>query len=336
MNSFGKIFRVSIFGESHGVAIGVVLDGVSAGLPLAAEDFTEDLARRRSGARGTTSRKESDVPEVVSGFLDGRTTGAPLTLLFRNENTRSEDYNKLREHPRPSHADWVAMQKFGGFADYRGGGHFSGRLTLALVAAGVVAKKMLSGVKIETRILSTGNADSPEDFSREVEQAMAAGDSVGGVIECRAEGVPVGIGEPFFDTAESIISHLLFAIPAVRGVEFGTGFRAARMRGSEHNDPIMDAAGNTATNHAGGIVGGITNGNPLVVRVAVKPTSSIGAPQQTFNTATGRVEELRVGGRHDAAIVLRAPVVVEAAVAIALTDLMLVGKGTGMLTGSGR
>lgn len=321
MNSFGRKFRVSIFGESHGQAVGVVLDGVPPGIELSEGDFTADLDRRRSGARGTTPRKESDLPKIVSGVFNGVTTGAPLTILFVNENTLSGDYKNLITHPRPSHADWVAMQKYGGFADYRGGGHFSGRLTLGLVAAGVVAKRILKGVCVRSELLEVGGCRDAARFAEIVEQAMSDSDSVGGVIECVAEGVDVGLGEPFFDSVESVIAHLLFSVPAVKGVEFGAGFEMARKRGSENNDPIIDTNGRTLTNNSGGINGGITNGNQIVVRVAVKPTPSISTRQQTLNTESGQVEELRIKGRHDACIALRAGVVVEAAVAIALADL---------------
>lgn len=326
MNSFGRVFRLSMFGESHGQSIGVVLDGVPPGIELAEENFTADLDRRRSGARGTTTRKERDIPRIVSGLFEGRTTGAPLTILFDNENTRSSDYKELTAHPRPSHADWVAMKKYGGFSDYRGGGHFSGRLTLALVAAGVVAKSILKEVSIGSRIMEIGGCGDPAKFDQVVEAAMKDGDSVGGVIECSASGVPVGLGEPFFDSAESIISHLLFSIPAVKGVEFGSGFGSAKLRGNENNDPIISPDGTTATNNAGGIVGGITNGNDLIVRVAVKPTPSISRAQTTLNISSGAVEEFAIHGRHDACIALRASVVVESAVAIALCDLAMVKK----------
>lgn len=323
MNSFGHNFRLTIFGESHGPAIGVVVDGVPAGIALGISDFENDLNRRRSGAAGTTPRTESDKPEILSGVLDGHTTGAPLAIIFRNENTRSGDYSHLAQHPRPGHADRVAGEKFGGFNDLRGGGHFSGRLTLALVAAGVVAKKIIAPTLPSAKITELGGSTQPEEWDNIIDNAAADGDSVGGIIECRTEGMPVGLGEPFFDSLESIIAHLAFAIPGVRGVEFGDGFGAARMRGSEHNDLIISADGTTATNGAGGINGGISNGNPLVFRVAVKPTSSISRQQQTYNFATEQVEPLSIGGRHDICIALRAAVVVEAIAAIALADLSL-------------
>ena len=326
MNSFGRIFRVSIFGESHGTNVGVIVDGCPAGIALSENDLSDDLARRKSGAKGTTPRQESDKPRIVSGLFNGYTTGAPLTILFDNENTRSGDYSHLTTHPRPGHADWVAAQKFNGFQDYRGGGHFSGRITLGLVAAGVIAKKTLDGVQIDARIRELGGCNDPAQFDQIVEEAIDRQDSVGGIVECTVKGAPAGWGEPFFDSAESFISHAVFAIPAIKGIEFGAGFAAARMRGSENNDPIVEASGKTATNHAGGINGGISNGNPIVFRAAVKPTPSISTPQQTLNLENEKIEDLVVKGRHDACIALRVPVVVEAVTAIALADLALVHR----------
>jgi chorismate synthase len=322
MNSFGRIFRISIFGESHGPAIGVTIDGCPAGIPLSIDDFGADLSRRRAGKEGTTPRVEDDMPEIVSGWFNGHTTGAPLTILFRNKDTRSGDYANLKDTPRPGHADFVARQKFNGFNDYRGGGHFSGRLTLTLVAAGVIAKKIIPKISINALLIEAGGST---DIADAVRRAKEAGDSIGGVVECRAAFIPVGYGEPFFDSVESVISHLAFAIPAIKAIEFGSGFAAARMTGSQHNDPIIDGNGRTSTAHAGGITGGITNGNELVFRVAVKPTSSIAKPQQTFNFSTRSVEELKIEGRHDVCIALRVPVVLEAITAIALADLMMVG-----------
>ncbi len=324
MNSFGKVFRVSLWGESHGVQIGVSVDGVRAGLELTTEDFTTDLDRRRSGAKGTTPRKESDTPKIVSGAFNDRTTGAPLTIVFDNENTISKDYKGLTTHFRPSHSDRVANVKYGGYQDYRGGGHFSGRITLPLVAAGVVAKKMLgAGVSISSEIIELGGESDKSKFEEIVARAVKSLNSVGGIIECRVKGIPTGIGEPFFDSVESVMSHLLFSIPAVKGVEFGAGFEATKRSGSENNDNIIDADGTTESNNEGGINGGIANGNEIVVRVAIKPTASISSAQLTYNTESGEVEPLVIHGRHDACIALRAGVVVEAAVAIALTDLML-------------
>ncbi len=323
MNRFGTQFRLALWGESHGPQIGLTIDGVPAGMALSADDFAADLARRRScGTAGTTPRQEKDEPQIVAGIYKGYTTGAPLTLVFANSDTRPDDYEALTGHDRPSHADRVAWECSGGFNDPRGGGHFSGRLTLALVAAGAVAKKLLpETVRFATHVAEIGGCTDPARFGEIVRAAAADGDSVGGIVECRAEGIPAGWGEPFFDSAESLTAHLLFAIPGVKGVEFGSGFAAARMRGSEHNDPILDAAGRTATNHAGGIVGGLTNGNELVVRAAFKPTASIAREQTTYNRTTGRTEPLAIGGRHDACIALRGAAAVEAAVAIALADL---------------
>lgn len=323
MNTFGNQFRLALFGESHGEALGILIDGLPAGIPLDEADFKNDLARRRSGAAGTTPRRESDHVRIAAGLYEGRTTGAPLALLFTNENTRPGDYDRFAHHFRPSHADWVAREKFRGLNDPRGGGHFSGRLTLPLTAAGVVAKKLLDGVRFTTRLTEVGGECDPARFETVLREAAAAGDSVGAVAECRAEGCGVGWGEPFFDTAEGLIAHLLYAVPGIKGVEFGDGFAAARLRGSEHNDPILNAAGTTATNHAGGVAGGILNGNPLIVRAAFKPTASIAREQFTFDAATGRQEPLAIGGRHDVCIAIRGAAAVEAAVAIALADLKL-------------
>lgn len=320
MNSFGRLFRVHIFGESHGDCVGVTIDGCPAGMDLSADDFIADIDRRKPGAKGTTPRKEDDIPQIKTGLFNGKTTGAPITILFENNNTRSADYEKLRTVPRPGHADFVASKKFGGHEDYRGSGHFSGRLTVCLVAAGVIAKKILGAVKIEASILEIGGETDQE---KGLQKAIDAKDSIGGIIECRATGLPVGLGEPFFDSAESMISHAVFAIPAVRGIEFGTGFGAARMFGSQHNDAIEDISGKTVTNHAGGIVGGLTNGNEMIFRIAIKPTSSTPIEQHTLNIETGTVEAFSVKGRHDLCIALRVPVILEAVSAMVLADLLI-------------
>ncbi|MEN9371206.1 MAG: hypothetical protein RL152_640 [Bacteroidota bacterium] len=321
MNQFGKLFTVNIFGESHGESVGVVIDGCPAGMPLSVEDFIEDTERRKGGMqKGTTPRQEEDLPLFKSGVFNGKTTGAPLTLLFENKNTRSGDYEKQRAVPRPGHADFVAHEKFGGFEDYRGGGHFSGRLTLCLVAAGVVAKKMLSPLKIVSTITEIGGES---DIEKGLQKAIEQKDSVGGIVECRVENLPIGLGEPFFESVESLLAHAVFAIPAVRGVEFGTGFKAASMFGVDHNDAIENKEGKTRTNHAGGIVGGITNGNELVFRIAIKPTSSTPKEQQTYNWETGQVDSFAVRGRHDLCIALRVPPVLEGITAMVLADLML-------------
>lgn len=488
MNSFGRIFRVHIFGESHGESVGIVIDGCPAGLALSADDLLPDLERRKGGKqKGTTPRQEADYPFFKSGLFNGKTTGAPITIIFDNSNTRSSDYEKQRSFPRPGHADWVAHQKYGGNEDYRGGGHFSARLTTGLVAVGAIAKKLLNTIKTspqtplrgrgafgdsdqpgyitntadQWRILSDfakqnrKNATEAEDklwqevrnrkidgfkfrrqhpiagyipdfvclekkliveidgdyhtedeqakydkarnewlkehsyslirfkndevlkqmpdvlkkinetlssikeenfkvsdsgssspLERELEgevsitatvteingesdlekglqNAIDAKDSVGGIVECRVNGLPVGLGEPFFDSVESQIAHISFSIPAVKGIEFGSGFAAAKMFGSQHNDAIENMEGKTRTNHAGGIVGGITNGNELVFRIAIKPTASTPKQQNSLNWDTGKVEDFSVKGRHDLCVALRAPVILEAATAIALVDLLL-------------
>lgn len=326
MNSFGRLFRVHIFGESHGESVGVNIDGCPAGLALPLEDFLPDLERRKGGMqKGTTPRKEDDLPIFKSGIFNDTSTGSPITILFENKNTRSGDYEKQRAVPRPGHADFVAHTKFGGFEDYRGGGPFSARLTVGLVAAGVIAKKMMSGVRVEAKILEIGGE---ADLDKGLQKAIEAKDSIGGIIECRVQGLPIGLGEPFWDSVESILAHAVFAIPAVKGVEFGSGFAAARMFGSQHNDAIEDMSGRTRTNHAGGIVGGITNGNELVFRIAIKPTSSTPKEQQTLNWETGQQEIFSVKGRHDLCVALRAPVIVEAVTAIVLADLWLLEQRT--------
>jgi chorismate synthase len=322
MNAFGRLFKIAIFGESHGESVGLNIDGCPAGLPLTVEDFLVDIERRKGGnQKGTTPRKEDDLPIFKSGVFNSKTTGAPITILFENNNTRSGDYEKQRAIPRPGHADFVAHQKYGGFEDFRGGGHFSGRLTVALVAVGVIAKKLLSGIKIVSTITEIGGIADPEAG---LQRAIDAKDSVGGIVECRVSGLPASLGEPFFDSVESVLAHAVFAIPAVRGIEFGTGFAAAKMFGSDHNDAIEDNTGKTRTNHAGGIVGGITNGNELVFRIAIKPTSSTPKLQQTLNWETNQVESFSVKGRHDLCIALRVPVVLEAVTAMVLADLMMI------------
>ena len=356
MNSIGRRFRVSIFGESHGELIGVTLDGVPAGIELSEQDFEKDILRRKSGAKGTTPRIEADAPMIVSGVYEGHTTGAPLTVVFRNTNTHSSDYSLFSAMPRPGHADLTAALKWDDCQDPRGGGHFSGRLTLPIVAAGVVAKKVLADATIlddtpvsedgvEARIVELGGIPAPSrqlssfqqpaqspaspqpeglypEWKQAIDAAINEGDSLGAVIECIVNTIDPGYGEPFWDSIESAISHAVFSIPGVRGIEFGDGFGAARMKGSEHNDPI-GPGGRPTKNGAGGINGGITNGAPIVFRVAFKPTASIRKAQHTFNFATGQEDVLEVPGRHDVCFALRAPVVVEAMTAIVLADMAL-------------
>lgn len=325
MNSFGRIFKVSIFGESHGAALGAVVDGVRAGIKLDAASLEADILRRKSGGKGTTPRIEGDEPEILSGVLEGYTTGAPLAILFRNTNVRSGDYDALKEVPRPGHADYTASVKWNGFNDPRGGGHFSGRLTLPLVAAGVIAK-LQTGFDYSAEVIEIGGETCKDKWDGLLSSASAEGDSLGGVVKCRIEGVPAGLGEPFFDSVESLISHAMFSIPGVRGVEFGDGFAASRMKGSEHNDPFVLEGSTVATskNGSGGVNGGLTNGAPIVFRVAFKPTSSIAKGQDTLNVKSGETVRLNVPGRHDVCFALRTPVVVEALSAIVLADLQLV------------
>lgn len=326
MNSFGRVFRVHIFGESHGNCVGINIDGCPAGLPLTVDDFIIDIERRKPGAKGTTPRKEDDIPNIINGVFNCKTTGAPITILFENNNTRSADYEKQKAVPRPGHADFVAAKKFGGYEDYRGGGHFSGRLTVCLVAAGVIAKKILQYNIAATKIDVVANLleiGGEADIEKGLQKAIDAKDTIGGIVECIVTGLPIGLGEPFFNTAESLISHAVFAIPAVKGIEFGAGFAAAKMYGIQHNDALENSTGKTFTNHSGGIVGGITNGNNLVCRIAIKPTSSTPKLQQTLNVATNQLEDFSVKGRHDLCIALRVPVVLEAVIAFVLADMML-------------
>lgn len=323
MNNFGRIFRISIFGESHGNGVGITVDGCPSGISLTTKDLLIDLLRRKAGAPGTTTRKEDDKPTILSGTFKGKTTGAPITIVFQNKNIQSADYNILSDTHRPGHADFVAKTKFDQYNDYRGGGHFSGRITLGLVVAGVIAKKIINPVNIEAKIFSIGGKTN---FETTIKDAITQQDSIGGIVECRANNLPVGWGEPFFDSVESMISHLIFSIPATKGVEFGSGFESAKMKGSQHNDTFMDINGKTSTNYAGGINGGITNGNELVFRVAIKPTSSIAKEQYSLNFKKNCMENIKIEGRHDACIALRTPVIIEAATAIALADLKLMDK----------
>ena len=367
MNSFGRIFRISLFGASHAPLLGVDIEGCPAGIALGREVFEPDLARRRGGTPGTTSRTECDIPFIERGCQKGYTTGEALSIFFENRNIRREDYSVFRTQPRPGHADWVALQKYGNACDRSGGGIFSGRMTLPLVAAGVVAKRLLQReypqIQLSAGLLEVGGrsvlasaiqeraagdglgevikeakaADEWGEVNRRgqairdrlgrlIKEAKAAGDSLGGVIGCRVAGVPVGLGEPFFDSVESCISHLAFSIPGIKGIEFGAGFASARMCGSEHNDCYMDAQGHTATNHAGGISGGVTNGNELIFRVAVKPTPSISRAQETFDFALNQMAPLSIKGRHDTCFALRLSVVIEAITAIVLADFSLINK----------
>ena len=328
MNRFGTRFVVSIFGESHGPLVGITIDGCLPGLSIDADDFKIDLNRRRGGTSlGTTSRSETDLPHFVSGIFNGKTTGAPLTIVFYNEDKRSSDYEKLRNIPRPGHADFVASKKFNGFEDYRGGGHFSGRMTVCLVAAGVVAKKQLNALLPSTNPVSivavVEEVGGYTDITKGIEYAIEQNDSVGGIVSCSISNLPIGIGEPFFNSVESVIAHAAFSIPAIKGIEFGSGFNASKLKGSQHNDALLNESGKTKTNHAGGCVGGISNGNDIVFRVAVKPTSSTPKAQESFNIQSEKMEAFQIEGRHDLCIALRVPPVLEAIAAISIADLLM-------------
>ncbi|MGN0522220.1 MAG: chorismate synthase [Eubacterium sp.] len=353
---FGNNIKLSIFGESHGIAIGCVIDGLPAGVKLDMEKIYKDMARRAPGKdKFSTPRLEKDIPNIISGVLDDVTTGAPLAMIIENTNTRSGDYSNLMTVPRPSHSDYPAYVKYNGFNDIRGGGHFSGRLTAPLVFAGAVAKQILDekGITVGAHIskigavndesfdknnikkelleelssknFSTISNEAEEKMREEIEKARLECDSIGGEIECAAIGLPVGIGANIFSTVESQLSSILFAIPAVKGVEFGAGFDFADMRGSQANDPYVVENGRIAlkSNNNGGVLGGMSTGAPIVLRVAVKPTASIAKPQQSVNLQTMENETLVVKGRHDPCIVPRAVAVVEAAVAFGLLDLMM-------------
>ena len=361
-NTFGTSVAVTLFGESHGEMIGAVLDGMAPGVEVDEAFIAHQMDLRRSVNALSTARKEPDAVRIVSGVVDGRTTGTPITLLIENTNTRSKDYASMRDLVRPGHADYTAEQKYHGYQDARGGGHFSGRITAGLVAAGAIALTALKsrGIYVGTHIASCGgvkdrafgdlmndiNTLSDKEFAvldenaaNAMQDAIAAaraeGDSVGGVLETAVIGLPAGVGEPWFDTVESVLSHILFGIPAVKGVEFGDGFALADMKGSEANDPfrMVDGRVVTSTNRAGGILGGITSGMPLVVRCAIKPTPSIYKEQETVDVAKGENAPLQIHGRHDPAIVHRARVVVDSAVAIALCDLLALRYGTDWLRG---
>lgn len=320
MNTFGRIFRVSVFGESHGPQIGVTLDGVPEGLELNEADFEEDIARRAPTGAAGTSRKEEDLPHILSGVFDGHTTGAPLTIVFDNRNFDSGDYVNFDAIPRPGHADYVASVKWDWNNDPRGGGHFSGRLTLPIVAAGVIAKKVLDGMSFDAKLIEVGGCGNRLKWSEMISAAATEGDSLGGVVECVIDNVPIGLGEPFWDSVESLISHAIFSIPGVRGIEFGDGFKASTMKGSEHNDPFGPEG--PLKNGSGGVNGGISNGAPLHFRVAFKPTSSISKTQRTYNFEKERMDSLSVKGRHDVCFAQRTPVIVEAMAAIVLADLV--------------
>ena len=357
-SSYGENFRISIFGESHAAAIGVTMEGLPAGSPIDSGTLQAFLERRAPGRDAfSTSRREADAPEFLCGVKNGVATGAPITAIIRNADTRSNDYASLANVPRPGHADYPAEVKFGGFQDRAGGGHFSGRLTAPLVAAGAIVASALAqkGIVIgthihtlaqikdrafqdlnedievlKTRLFPVLDASAAKQMQSAIEDVANDGDSVGGILETAVTGLPAGVGEPWFDTVEGVLSHALFSIPAIKGVEFGAGFGFASMRGSEANDPFSVENGQirTATNHNGGINGGITNGMPVLFRCAVKPTPSIFLPQTSVDAQTMREETLELKGRHDPAIIHRARAVVDAVTALVLYDLLAQRFGT--------
>lgn len=362
-NTFGNALTVTLFGESHGEAIGAVIDGIAPGIKIDKTYIDEKLALRSPSGNLSTARKEPDNYSLVSGVYNGYTTGTPITVIIPNENTVSKDYAALKDTPRPGHADYTAECKYHGFQDYRGGGHFSGRITAALVAVGAILSPALfsKGIKIGTHILKLhgisdrnfDNIDSDIDMlskkqfpvlsktaekemKNEIEKARAEGDSVGGILESVISGVPEGVGEPWFDSVESIISHILFSIGGIKGIEFGKGFELANMLGSEANDPLTVENGKiaTKTNNNGGINGGITNGMPITVRCAVKPTPSIYKEQNTVSLKENKDTKIKIEGRHDPAIIHRARAVVDAALAIAVADMLTVKFGTDYLSNS--
>ncbi len=352
-NSYGHNITVTLSGESHGEALCVIIDGIKAGTPIRSDFIAHKLSLRRPSGKISTPRTEKDEFSIISGVFEGRATGSSITVIIPNTNTKSADYSKTRFIPRPSHADYVAAVKYGGYEDYRGGGHFSGRVTAALVVAGAIAEDMLalSGIKILTHISSLGGvsdrpfSDLSEDYllvkdsqfpvlsqdaadkmKAKIEASSAEGDSIGGILETAIVGAPIGLGEPFFDSVESRLSHLLFSVPSVKGVEFGLGFGFGAAKGSEANDGFSVFGGRvtTKTNNNGGINGGLTNGMPIVFRTAIKPTPSISKPQESFDIRSLESMELEIKGRHDPCIVHRAAVVVSSCAALAIADLMSV------------
>lgn len=352
---WGSKIKLSIFGESHGNAIGITIDGLPAGFSIDMDKIMMEMSRRAPGKSSlSTPRKESDIPEILSGYFEGKTTGTPLCAIIRNSNTKSKDYSKLKDVMRPGHADYTGAVRYKGFNDYRGGGHFSGRITAPLVFAGAICKQILEvkGIIVSAHINSIGkikdcsflegdisdellnsfkekelpliNTKLENEMRQEILRARSSGDSIGGTIECAILGVSPGIGDPFFDSVESTLAHLMFSVPAVKGIEFGKGFDISKMRGSEANDEYYLENGNikTKTNNNGGILGGITNGMPIIFNVAIKPTASIFKEQNTVNIVTMEETTLCIEGRHDPCIVQRALPVIEAVAAIGITELM--------------
>ncbi|MFU8792651.1 MAG: chorismate synthase [Acholeplasmataceae bacterium] len=325
MNSFGHLFKITLYGESHQPAIGVVIDGVTPGTPIDQAKIKDDLMKRNPVAIGTTPRKEPDAFEITSGIKDDVATGSPIHLTIKNVSVISKDYDHLKNHPRPGHADLVAGIKYNQFHDHRGGGRFSGRLTAPLVAAGSIAKMMLP-YQFSHELVQVGTLTDLSHIDEYLTEVTENKDSVGGIIEVTVLGLPIGLGEPMFEKLDAKIAQMLFSIPAVKGVEFGTGFQGIHLKGSEFNDAIINDQGKTLTNHSGGVSGGISNGNPLVVRVFIKPTSSIKKDQQTYAVDDQKIKTLAIEGRHDVCIARRAGIVIENAVALVCADMYLLNK----------
>jgi chorismate synthase len=325
MNSYGTLFKVTLYGESHQEAIGVVIDGIPAGIAIDETMIALDLKKRQAGAIGTTTRIEPDLFKITSGVFKGYSTGSPIHLMIENVNIRSKDYEHLVNQPRPGHADFVSNIKYKGFQDYRGGGRFSGRLTAALVAAGAIAK-MVIPFQLSNELIQVGSLTDLSQIDSYLEGIASQGDSVGGLIEIKSTNMIVGLGEPFFNKLDAEIAKMMFSIPAVKGVEIGTGFKGLDMKGSSFNDEFIDETGKTKTNNSGGVSGGISNGNDLIIRVMIKPTSSIQKSQETYSFETNQKETLQIGGRHDVCIARRAGIVLENALAIVLADLYLLNK----------
>ena len=320
MNSFGRLLRVEIFGESHGRDVGVIIDGLPAGISINHNELSNFLQRRRPRLPGTTPRKEADIPDFKSGVKSNITTGAPVLITFANANVKSANYEQMKNIPRPNHADFVANSKYFGQHELKGGGHFSGRLTVGLVAAGYLAKQIIKNITIEAEVYKVGNK---HNYNELLQFAIKNKDSLGAEIHCLVSNLPVGLGEPFFDSVESLLAHAMFSIPGVKAIRFGLEKSPSKSFGSEFNDKIIDAKGTTETNNSGGIVGGITNGNKLEFSIEVKPTASIGREQVSYSLKEGKEVEFSIPGRHDVCFGLRIPVIAESLTALVLADLYL-------------
>jgi chorismate synthase len=325
MNTYGTLFKITLYGESHQEAIGAIIDGMPAGIKIDETIIKADLEKRKPSAIGTTPRKEEDQIHILSGVFNGYSTGSPIHLMIKNENIRSKDYEHLKKQPRPGHADFVSHIKYKGFEDYRGGGRFSGRLTAALVAAGSIAKMILP-FQFHHELIQVGTLKDMTKLDDYLTDIMNQGESVGGIIKLTVSNLIVGLGEPFFNKIDGEIGKMMLSIPAVKAVSIGDGFEAIETLGSAFNDVILDASGKTRTNHSGGTSGGLSNGNDLVVKVFVKPTSSISREQSTYDIEKESIEPLSIGGRHDVCIARRAGIVLENALALVLADLYLMNK----------